>query len=178
MISLGLISCGKEDETKLVTLRVNHYKQTAIGVDKTLVFMVQEDREIGSNIWEYMYDGIAGFDYKLGTIYDLKVTKRSISNPPSDGSSFEYELKEVISETPAPNESVFELKLRSVSQIDPPNFVFGDLESGYSLLGEIELHCDTLCDKLSEALVTEDELSGRFVHQTADTIKLIELITP
>jgi len=178
MISLILVSCGEEEEAKEVSLRVNHYRQTAIGVDKTLVFLVQEDEKVGSNAWDYLYDGIAGFNYEYGTIYDLKVIKRSISNPPSDGSSIEYELKEIISETPASDGSSFELTLKSVSQIDPPNFVFGGLEEGYSLLGEVEINCDILCDELAEKLVTEDELNGRFVHQTPDTIKLIELITP
>ncbi|WP_258104667.1 hypothetical protein [Marinoscillum sp. MHG1-6] len=50
-ISLLLISCGIEDTVKEITLRVNHYKQTAIGVDKTLVLMVQEDEKIGSSTW-------------------------------------------------------------------------------------------------------------------------------
>ena len=178
MVSLILVSCGEEDEAKEVNLRVNHYKQTAIGVDKTMAFLVQEDEKIGSSTWDYLYDGIAGFNYEYGTIYDLKVIKRSISNPPADGSSIEYELKEIISETPASDGSTFELTLRSVSQIDPPNFVFGGLEEGFSLLGEVEINCETLCDELSEGLVTEDELKGRFVHQAPDTIKLIELITP
>ncbi|WP_374988004.1 hypothetical protein [Marinoscillum sp. MHG1-6] len=87
-------------------------------------------------------------------------------------------MKEVLSKTQVDKESTFELTLRSVSQIDPPNFVFGDLEVGYSLLDEVEINCDTLCNDLSEALATENELIGRFVHQATDTIKLIEIIIP
>lgn len=178
VLSLVLFSCGEEDKVEEIALRVNHYKPTAIGVDKTLVFMVQENEEIGSSNWSYIYDDIAGFDYEFGTVYDLKVIKRSISDPPADGSSIEYDLKEIISETKADNGSTFELTIKSVSQIDPPNFVFGGLEEVYSLLGEVEINCENLCDELSEALATEDELTGRFVHQAPDTIKLIELITP
>ena len=121
--------------------------------------------------------GIAVFNYEFGTIYDLKVVKKPISNLPADGSSIEYELKEIISETPASDGSTFILSIRSVSQIAPPNFVFGDLEAGFNLLGEVEINCATLCNELSEALDTEDELKGRFVHDKDGIIKLAELIT-
>ena len=69
------------------------------------------------------------------------------------------------------------MDLKSASKADPTSFVTGSLEIGYNILDEIPINCDELCDELSEALIANNELMGRFVHQGTDTIKLIELIT-
>lgn len=174
--SLLLISCSNDNSTQKTRLLVNHYKQTTIGVDKTLLLVVQENENVGSETWTYLFDAIEGFDYEFGYVYELDVQKQTISNPPADGSSIQYELIEVISKTQVQNEVTFDLTIKSVSMISPPDFVLGDSESGYTLLNEINIDCDTLCDQLSEALANEDEVKGTFTHLDPSTIKLNRLI--
>ena len=50
--------------------------------------------------WQNFYDPIAGFDYEPGYIYELKVEKTVVENPPADASKFTYTLVEIVSKTP------------------------------------------------------------------------------
>ena len=87
-----------------------------------------------------------------------------------------YELVEILSQTPVEVETRFEIRLKSVARTDPPSFVFGDPDRGYTLLGELSIDCDTLCDELSQVLSGEDEVTGEFVHQGADSIRLTQIL--
>ncbi len=176
LASLLFISCNEDDETTSVTLRVDHYKQTAVGVDKTLVLLVQENKKVGTDDWNFLYSDIQGFEYEMGYVYDLIVIKHIVRNPPADGSSVQYSLKEINSKVKVGESTLFEIELKSESKISPSSFVSGDLETGYSLLGEIPINCDTLCNELAEALDNNSEVTGQFVHQASDSIKLINLL--
>ena len=44
------------------------------------------------------------------------------------------------------------------------------------LQGELPIDCDTLCDELSQVLSGEDEVTGEFVHQGADSIRLTQIL--
>ncbi|MBK9054965.1 MAG: META domain-containing protein [Chloroflexi bacterium] len=46
--------------------------------------------------WQLFYDSIAGFEHAPTFQYELRVKKIAVANPPADGSSFQYELVEVV----------------------------------------------------------------------------------
>ncbi|WP_242092148.1 DUF4377 domain-containing protein [Aestuariivivens sediminicola] len=175
IVSIVILSCSNDESAQEAILKVNHYKLTAIGLDKTLVLMVQENENIGTDNWSYIYDGIDGFVYEFGFEYQLKVIKKSLNNPPADGSSIVYELIDIISKTPTQDVTPFTLTLRSVSMINPPNFVYGDILNGFTLLDEIDIDCNDLCENLSNALANEDEVKGLFTHGE-NSLKLEEII--
>lgn len=50
-----------------------------------------------------MYTSINGFTYEPGYTYKIRVIEKHIENPPSDASSIEYTLKDVLVKTPLRN---------------------------------------------------------------------------
>ncbi len=103
-MGLLLISCGEEtndDNSFEVNMRVNYYTVTCTGVAEGSCLLIQEGDMIGTDDWNYFYfeNSIKGFNYQSGFIYDLKVKKTRIENPPADGSSIEYELIDVVSKS-------------------------------------------------------------------------------
>lgn len=72
-----LLSCH-EDQHEVINLRVNHFQQTAVGEGAALVYLVQEESQLGSDEWSYLYSSIYGFDYELGYRYDLRVLTEPI----------------------------------------------------------------------------------------------------
>ncbi len=176
IISILGISCSDEN-FETTNMRVNHFQQTAIGVDQRLVNLIQEGNDIGFNDWSYFYDNIEGFDYELGYIYDLSVRKETVSNPPADGSSIKYILNRIISKERVANNITFEIRLKSVIMSNPPSFVIGNNNSGFKILDTIEIDCNDHCDEMIQMLETENELLGVFNHTDSGSIKLIELKT-
>ena len=51
--------------------------------------------------WGIFYFSIDGFEHEPGFVYDLRVARREVRNPPADGSSIAYRLVELISTVPA-----------------------------------------------------------------------------
>ncbi|MFT7032207.1 MAG: putative N-acyltransferase [Cyclobacteriaceae bacterium] len=66
--ALIVISCNDEN-IETTHIRINHYKQAAVGMSPILVLLVQEGDMIGTNDWQYHSSGISGFDYEWGYIY-------------------------------------------------------------------------------------------------------------
>ncbi|MFY0607047.1 MAG: DUF4377 domain-containing protein [Cyclobacteriaceae bacterium] len=104
VFSIMLLFSGCSDEMiaeNIVDMRVNHYTVTCEGASIGNCLLVQEGDQIGSVDWDYFYfeNSIEGFDYEPGFIYDLKIKKTTIENPPADGSSILYELVKIQSKT-------------------------------------------------------------------------------
>ncbi len=158
------------DDIELVEMRVNHYKQTAIGVGPQLVYLVQEEEKIGDEDWNYFYDEIEGFEYESGYIYDLKVRKIKIQNPPQDASDTKFLLHKVMSKEWVDEDETFEIKLKWAGN----NFVQNS-GSGYSILNEYSIECAELCEELSQDLEINEELTGTFTHLGDNRLKLISI---
>jgi hypothetical protein len=94
-----VFSCKEEASTTSneTTMRINNYTEDCIGEVEQKCLLVQEGSLIGTNDWEYFYSEIEGFNYEEGYIYNLKVKKTTIENPPMDASSIKYELLELLS---------------------------------------------------------------------------------
>lgn len=171
-MTIGLLyACSNDDVTfsETTTMRINHYKNTAIALEPVITLLVQYDDNIGTESWNNFYATIEGFDYVPGYIYDLSVRIDQFGNPAADDGSFKYTLLEVISVQEVAAETEFELNLKS------NNNVFVTTDSGYQLLNQIDIDCNTLCDALDALLENQDVVVGTFKHLDNDVIQLIAL---
>ena len=167
------VACNDDTDT-LINLRVDHYKQSAVGLGPTMVLQIQARDNIGSNEWEYFYSGIEGFEYEWGYTYDLRVKKETIDNPPADGPSIRYALEEIIARNEVGDMATFEVTLKSMQIGITPGVVVGDLTSGFELLDQTAIDCGDLCEEMVEMLQNEEELTGSFTH-IGSGIRLVAL---
>lgn len=159
-------------------LRVNHYQQTAIGLNPQLVLLVQEDEEIGGDSWTYHFDEIEGFDFEPGFIYNLRVKKTSLQDPPQDASAIQYKLLEIVKKERVDEEKTFDLLLKlAFDDGGSENFVTEDLQSGFKILDELQINCTDLCETLEDLLQSPQTVTGVFQHQGEDEIFLLDLQT-
>jgi heat shock protein HslJ len=63
------------------------------GVSEQQCYLIRNSAE---GNWIMHYQPIQGLDYEPGFSYKLKVKKQNIKNPPMDGSTFSYQLVEVL----------------------------------------------------------------------------------
>jgi len=75
---------GLEGE-KIILVADRTQECTGEGVHQCL--LVKESQNAP---WELWYDGIAGFTYKEGTNYVLRIIEKQIPDPPQDASSIEW----------------------------------------------------------------------------------------
>lgn len=101
-LCLFIASCSNDDDDiGTVNLRVDSFTVACEGVAIGECLLVQEGNMIGTEEWNYFYfkDGIEGFVFEAGYVYDLIIQKTAIKNPPQDGSSIRYQLIKIISKT-------------------------------------------------------------------------------
>lgn len=170
---MTITSCDDEDFV-IVNFRVNHYKQSAVGLSPTLVLLVQEGDKIGTDEWIYHYSEINGFNYEWGYVYDLRIKKTMVDNPPADASSIEFDLEEIISKKQVEPNLTFKISLKSSTRGIKDLVVDNAVE--YTLLNEQRIDCSDLCDQMAESLANQAELTGIFVHINSESIKLQKLL--
>ncbi len=169
---LGANSCSMvgidPNDIESIEMRINHHKQTAVGLGPQMVYLVQEEDEIGGEDWKYLYEEIEGFTYESGYLYDLRVRKINVQNPPQDGSGLKYVLKKVVSRERTGADEKFDIKLKWGGN----NFV-QNVNDEYSILGEYIIQCEQLCEELSLMLENNEEVTGTFTHLAENRLKLI-----
>lgn len=101
LFAVLLSGCNKDD--KEMILVVASEKRSCITVDDYSCYVVKDK---GSDVWRYMSSSIIGFDYEPGYEYTIKISVRNIKNPPQDGSSKEYTLRELISKEKKESENL------------------------------------------------------------------------
>lgn len=55
-------------------------------------------RERADQPWQLVYSGIEGFEFHPGTEYRLRISEIPVDNPPADGSSIRWVLRDVLEE--------------------------------------------------------------------------------
>ena len=183
LIALILSACTlDEDETRsqseTVNMRIDHFRGVGTGMFPKLVYRIQEGDKIGSENWNNLYSEINGFTYEKGFVYDLKIKKMNIQDPPQDASSIKYELQEMISKTAVAADTQFSIDLKWV--FDDGNnllFVNRNSETGYTILDQLTIDCSDLCDDLATKLAQPVKVSGVFQHESEDVLKLIRIVT-
>lgn len=94
-LSLILISCGSDSKSKIEELSVLSYKNSCIGMVQYLCSVsINENTGEPKNIHTW----IESFDFIWGHNYQLKVEVTQLDNPPADGSSEKWLVKEVTSD--------------------------------------------------------------------------------
>ena len=86
-----------EPRERVVNMYVAPNRAECMGLMPTQCMLV---REPTAPAWTYFIDGIEGFAYEPGFRYTLRVSIRSIANPPADGSSLAYTLRQVLEKAP------------------------------------------------------------------------------
>lgn len=163
-------SCEKREQP--IKFRVNQFKQTAVAVGPIMTLSIQQGDQIGTENWAPLYSQIVGFDYEPGYIYDLLVTTTEIKNPPADGSSQAYHLKQVLSKTKVNANTQFDLNLK----IDQTVFVKGNVNTGFTILNQIEIDCGNICQDFATVINSgAKHVSGKFILNEDGSIRLIEL---
>ena len=93
----GIDSTNEENYLPQGTLmRVNSYTVSCEGFIPMQCLLVQQDEQIGTDQWSYLFQDIEGLDYEAGYLYDLDVRITTVENPPADSSSLRYELIKLI----------------------------------------------------------------------------------
>lgn len=99
VLSIGLAGCGGTvTEPEDLTLFVGPEQVGCQGEAQQLCLLVKWDP---AEDWELFYDEIQGFDFEPGFIYELRVRRYRVPDPPAGGSAYRWELLEVVSKTPA-----------------------------------------------------------------------------
>lgn len=158
---------GHSDEAKVINMRINHFKQTGIGEGLYLVYLVQEEEKIGGEDWSYLYDEIEGFNYELGYIYDIKVRKVEVENPPADASSIKYILVNVRSKEKVPENETFEIDLKKYGN----NFVTLEGDEMF-LLYKYLIDCNSMCDELASDMESQEMVTAKFIHGPEESLIL------
>ncbi|MFV0483745.1 MAG: DUF4377 domain-containing protein [Bacteroidales bacterium] len=158
---------SKSDDSQTVEMRINHYRNTGVGMGPMLVMLVQKGDEIGTDKWTQFSSKIEGFTYEPGHIYDLTVNIEKVDNPPADASSIKYTLKELKSVQDVDPEKPFDINLKFKGL----NFV--RKAPDYKLVGQVDIDCGTLCDELDERLSSQNDVVGTFIRLESNKIQLI-----
>ncbi|WP_204141387.1 DUF4377 domain-containing protein [Halomicronema sp. CCY15110] len=102
--TLAIAACTAPDpaaemtpDVEIVTLYVGPETVDCVGVGPQTCLQVRYEPD---GDYELFYSRIEGFEYAPGYAYELLVQKTPVENPPADGSSIEWMLVEVISQTP------------------------------------------------------------------------------
>jgi hypothetical protein len=104
VLALGLMaaaaSCGRgaTEVESLVTIYIGAEQADCIALNPRRCLLVRESPD---GPWLLFYDEIEGFSWEPGYEYTLLVARRTIRNPPADGSSIAYRLVEILARTRA-----------------------------------------------------------------------------
>jgi hypothetical protein len=101
LVVSNLSGCGilEPDSTRLLTLHVGPQTAECVGREVQQCLLVKERP---NDEWMFFFGSIGGFAFEPGYLYVLQVRRRSIPDPPADGSSFEYHLLKIVAKEPAP----------------------------------------------------------------------------
>ncbi|WP_035086668.1 DUF4377 domain-containing protein [Aquimarina latercula] len=176
------ISCNNDDEIiEITNIRVNHYQDTGLVTfwgDLGVIILTQEGDQIGEEEFTNSHEKIQGFEYELGFIHDLQVSKTHIPDPPQDGSSIRIDLIRVLSKTAVSSNTEFKVRL-TMNTTDGTfyNWTTVDQENNHALINSsISIDCQDLCLELSNKINNQEQLTGVFTHGSDNQYVLKEII--
>lgn len=172
---LFVMSC-QDTENEILEMRVSYYQQTGYGfIGPRILYRIQVEDEIGSNEWEGTFE-IEDFEYEWGYTYDILVAKDYYDDVRLDAPSFRYIFLKELSKKKVQTGTQFDLVLqRTYDDGAVENFVEGNKESGFTILGTKSFECADLCDELTKEREDRALLTGTFEFLEDGEIKLVEL---
>lgn len=162
------ISSWAQDVSKEMEITIHPYKKVTNGAFFQVITLSSPDCYV-----EYL----DGFDFEWGFTYRLRVKETHLQSPPEDGSSYEYELLEVISKTRMEKGYTFKMGLFSdlylsdgTDQVN--NFQFVN-DSTYRYMNEVNIQYPKgKANFMNEILSRSVYKKGTFVFIDANTIRL------
>jgi hypothetical protein len=138
---LFIISCDDSETINTESMDLLSYKTPCQGITQLLCLVTHDsDNDVNS----FFYDSIEEFNFVWGHTYQLSVKITEISNPPADGSSLKYELKEIISDIEDNIETSYNYEL-----VELLDFTLTMESNVYYFLGQpFECKVDVDCDSL------------------------------
>lgn len=164
-LSIGTLTGCLSDDAEERDLYVEHYMAPCQGFAPQLCMQTRENGTDGP--LENFYDSIDGFTFEWGHRYELRVSVTEVEEPPPDGSALDYDLLEVISDTPITDE--FNLKLTA-------EYINGDpATNAFSLLGYRDVTCESpeTCENIAVWLDAESAVDVEVAHSADDTGPLL-----
>lgn len=147
LLILSTFSCSKNSK-KIIFIA--NSEVDCVGVTPQKCLQIKEE---GTTDWTIFNDSIAGFDYKKGFFYKLKVDVLEVDNPPADGSSLKYTLIEVLEQSEGPltldKGSWFVTYLKQMDSFGRNPFIKIDLSKN-------EINGNTSCNRFSGKITVID----------------------
>lgn len=144
---------------KTITVVVSHYRVPCFGAGLQLCYLIKKNNQ---SEWEFLYEGIEGFQYEWGKVYELAVEEIQRKNVMSDQSPVTYKLIRVVSKTDFPANQTFPLVVKDTDM----TAVRKDANGKLSLLGQYPIRCssDALCEELEKELQSQQKVICFFQH--------------
>ena len=158
-LALACIRAENAANKETIRLIVNHYRVPCVGAGAQLCYLAKEG---GASSWEYLFEGIDGFRYEWGKVYELEVEKSRRKDVKADQSPVSYKLIRVIRSEDAPVDEAFPLIVKDADMVA----IRKSDNGGLSLLGQYPLRCasDSLCEDLDSRLENAVTVTGLFAH--------------
>lgn len=94
---LGGCAASTGPDEEILTLEVSAETRSCEGEMQQICLQVRAPDE---EKWRLFYDTIEGFEHEDGVRYVIEVARRTVPNPPADGSSYAYRLLRTIERDP------------------------------------------------------------------------------
>ncbi|MDB4884429.1 MAG: heat-shock protein HslJ, partial [Gemmatimonadetes bacterium] len=102
VVTLGVMACASHAPSRdtagtnavRVTLEVDAHRVPCTGEARTRCLRVRVPPDTA---WRFFHDPIEGFAFEEGYRWRLDVERRSVANPPADGSAVAYRLVRILS---------------------------------------------------------------------------------
>ncbi|MBQ4836612.1 DUF4377 domain-containing protein [Pseudoalteromonas luteoviolacea] len=184
ILSIGLVACGSSSENTNIdpsikettqnnidieyveTLKLSSYRSPCTSVVQQLCLRVEGNEE---HEFELFYGDIENFDYQWGTRYELVVKTKDVKNPPTDGSSMQYQLSEISTQQEDPIDTEYKY-----SNVDLLDSTFVSNNGSFKFLGQaFECAKKVDCDKLVDLNNTAGAVNLTFSYVGNGQIELI-----
>ena len=88
------------EQSEIITFYIHPNLVDCVGVGPQKCMQVKQNPD---SSWEWLYQGIEGFNFQEGIEYKIRVIVEEVKNPPADGSSLRYILHEILEPVPEPS---------------------------------------------------------------------------
>lgn len=157
-----------QDTSRVIEVTIYPYKSVTHGAFSLVMVLSSPDCYV-----EYLHE----FDFKWGHQYQVRLKETTLANPPMDGSSVEYTLLEILSDTKMPDNYSFTMWLSRDLYLGPGDDQVGNLvklnDSTYTYMDEINLIFGTDKKEIMDKILLENkEIKGHFTIVNENTIRL------
>ncbi len=159
---------NNQDKSRIIEVTINPYKSVTNGAFSKVMVLSSPDCWV-----EYLN----GFDFKWGHQYLLRLKETTLAQPPMDGSSVEFELLKVLSDSLVPADYSFTMWLSRDLYLGPGDEQESNLsyinDSTYRYMDQVNLIFGT--DKkeiMDQVLQNNKEIKGHFTIVNEHTIRL------